>query len=172
MGNKTNMSAPTQRGRAKAKGKEGARACIFISYSHAARNHMLVFRRHLEGLLFGKADVWSDHAIPRGEKWETDLLAHLKKSHAALVLVTPDFLSSEWCRRELSYIDMLNAKNSMKKVFWVQVEPSGWQGTELARFQSWKFNLNEALTAISDSNKRERAIVKICEDIRRRGSAG
>lgn len=126
---------------------------------------MLVFRRHLEGMLFGKADVWSDQAIPRGEKWEPVLLAGLKQAHAALILVTPDYLSSQWCRRELSLIAMMmnNKETTMKKAFWVHVEPSGWRGTELAPFQSW--NTDEPLTTISDSNKRERAIVKICESI-------
>ena len=53
----------------------------------------------------------------------------------------------------------------LKKVFWVQVEPSAWRGSELASFQSWEFNLNEALTAIVDGNAKLRTVVKICEDI-------
>jgi serine/threonine protein kinase len=142
-----------------------ARGTLFISYSHTERAHMLLLRKHLEGLLYGKGKVWSDEAIPRGSKWETSLRGQLKNSDAALVLVTPDYLASTWCRRELTIISDEQKAGRLKKVFWIQVEPSCWRGSELASFQSWEFNLSEALTAIADVNTRRRVIVKICEDI-------
>ncbi|MBS0151383.1 MAG: TIR domain-containing protein [Nitrospira sp.] len=140
-------------------------ADIFISYSHTSKKHMLIFRKHLEGLLFRKATIWCDQDIPRGEKWEINLQAALNKADAALILVTPDYLASEWCRRELAQITLMHIKKRMKKVFWVQVAPAGWRGTELDSFQSWKFNVNQALTEIREANLRERTIVKICEDV-------
>jgi len=143
----------------------GGQVTIFISYSHAARHSMLAFRKHLEGQLFGKATVWSDHAIPRGDQWENRLLAQLNHADVALVLVTPDFLASKWCRRELEHIVAMQKARRMKKVFWVQVEPSGWRHTELARLQSWESNLGTALSEIHDVNARERAIATICEEI-------
>ena len=97
---------------------------------------MLQFRKHLEGLLYGKGQVWSDEAIPRGVRWETRLRGQLKNSDAALLLVSPDFLASQWCRRELAIIATEPKAGRLKKVFWVQVEPSAWHGTELAAFQS------------------------------------
>ena len=75
------------------------RATLFISYSHTVRAQMLLLRKHLEGLLFGKGKVWTDEAIPRGNKWETSLRGQLKNSDAALILVNPDYLASTWCRR-------------------------------------------------------------------------
>ena len=140
-------------------------ATIFISYSHTARQQMLVFRKHLEGLLFGRAKIWSDQAIPRGEKWESRLLSHLKLADAALVLVTPDFLASRWCRRELEHIASMQKTKDMKRVFWVQLEPSGWRQTELVNFQAWGPNLDQALSEISDNSARARAIASICEEL-------
>jgi hypothetical protein len=140
-------------------------ATLFISYPHSARQHMLLFRRHLEGLLFGKAVVWSDQAIARGKKWETQLRAHLKHADAALLLVTPEFLASTWCRRELTLIASEQKAGRLKKVFWVQIEPCGWRGTELGAFQSWAFNMDEALSEIADANARARTVVRICEEV-------
>lgn len=144
---------------------EKPRGTLFISYSHTGRAQMLLIRKHLEGLLYGKGKVWSDEAIPRGDKWETSLRGQLKNSDAALVLVTPDYLASDWCRRELKIIANEQKAERLKKVFWVQAEPSCWRGSELASFQSWEFNLNEALTAIADPQVRLGTIVRICEDI-------
>ena len=79
--------------------------------------------------------------------------------------MTPDYLASTWCRRELKIIADEQKAGRLKKVFWVQVEPSCWRGSELASFQSWEFNLNEALTAIADIDARLRTVVRICEDI-------
>src|SRR5688572_15920333 len=96
-----------------------AHGTLFISYSHADRAQMLLLRKHLEGLLFGKGTVWSDEAIPRGNRWETSLRGQLKKSDAALLLVTPDYLSSQWCRRELKIIADEQKAGRLKKVFWI-----------------------------------------------------
>ncbi len=142
-----------------------ARATLFISYSHTERAQMLLLRKHLEGLLYSKGKVWTDEAIPRGNKWETSLRGQLKNSDAALILVNPDYLASAWCRRELKIIADEQKAGRLKKVFWVQVEPTCWRGSELASFQSWEFNLNEALTATVDVDARLRTVVRICEDI-------
>src|SRR5262249_48958881 len=128
-------------------------------------DHMLQFRKHLEGLLFEKAVVWSDQAIRRGERWENSLRARLKHADAALVLVTPDYLASSWCRRELSIVVAEQKAGRLRKLFWVLVEPSGWRGTELAAYQTWGFHIEEGLATISDTNARLRAVVRICEEI-------
>ena len=126
---------------------------------------MLQFRKHLEGLLYKKGTVWSDQLIPRGTDWEAKLRAHVQQPDAALILVTPDFLASEWCRLEVALIASMQKEGRIKKIFWVQLELSGWRGTELASFQSWNFNIDEPLSAITDFHARERNIVKICEEI-------
>ena len=139
---------------------------VFISYSHAAKDYMLIFRKHLEGLLFGKATIWSDEAIPRGKRWETALQAQIKRTDAALVLVTPDYLASTWCRKELAEIaKMEKDKTGSKRAFWVLVEPSGWRRTELTTIQTWDDYLKAPLTTLADPHQRELAIVKICEEI-------
>ena len=91
--------------------------------------------------------------------------AQLKNADAALLLVTPDYLASAWCRRELKIIADEQKAGRLKKVFWIQIEPSVWRGTELAAFQSWDFNLAQALSEAADINAKHRTIVKICEDI-------
>src|SRR5688572_13082810 len=100
------------------------RATLFISYSHTQREHMQLLKKHLEGALFGRGVVWSDEAIAHGSRWETRLRAQLKNADAALLLVAPDYLASAWCRRELKIIADEQRAGRLKKVFWIQIEPS------------------------------------------------
>jgi hemoglobin-like flavoprotein len=140
-------------------------ATLFISYSHTQREQMQLLKKHLEGALFGRGVVWSDEAIAHGSRWETRLRGQLKNADAALLLVAPEYLASQWCRRELKIIADEQKAGRLKKVFWIQVEPAVWRGTELAAFQSWDFNLSQALSEVPDVHLKHRTIVKICEDI-------
>ena len=70
---------------------------IFISYSHkdeAFADRVLV---HLAPIFRdGIIDVWSDKRIKPGEKWNKEIQSALESSKIAILLVSADFLASEY----------------------------------------------------------------------------
>jgi hypothetical protein len=71
---------------------------VFYSYSHHDRRmlerlttHMVMLRR--EGLI----TEWYDGAIDAGSKWRDEITRELKAADVILLLVSADFLTSEFC---------------------------------------------------------------------------
>jgi serine/threonine protein kinase len=138
---------------------------LFVSYSHADKASMLAVRKHLQGILFDRVQVWTDDDIPEGLGWDAFLMKNLDAASSALVLASPDYLVSSWCRKELRHLAAAYRRQRVKRVFWVQVRPCGWNGTELAQFQSWEENVAQAVSEYADEIQRDRALVRLCEKI-------
>nr|BDT32045.1 dynamin family protein [Myxococcus sp. MH1] len=71
---------------------------LFISYSHKdeplrqeLEKHLSLLRR--EGLIH----LWHDREIVPGQQWATEIDRHLESAHVILLLISADFISSEYC---------------------------------------------------------------------------
>lgn len=143
-------------------------ASIFMSYAHVDTQWMQLFRKELRGALFNQADVWSDADIGSGSDWSDRLNKELARAKVALILASPDYLESAWCRKELEYIGTKFRGQLIKKVFWVEVRPCPWKQTELARYQrsgSTMARKTMALSEIVQEHERDREIIHIVEEI-------
>jgi small GTP-binding protein len=74
------------------------RAKVFISYSHKDRVWLDRVRTHLrafenEGV---SVDVWDDTRIKAGDKWKKEIKKALDESKIAILLISTDFLASEF----------------------------------------------------------------------------
>ena len=84
---------------------------IFISYSHDDE----IWRKQIETQLRilklnskGKVglDVWSDKQLEVGEEWEPKLHNIMEKAEVAVLVVTSNFMASEYVRhKELPYLE-------------------------------------------------------------------
>ncbi len=73
------------------------RTQIFISYCHAdsaSLTRLLVHLRPLESKRF--IHLWSDRQIRPGEKWEDKVQDGLRRAKAAVLLISADFLASDY----------------------------------------------------------------------------
>jgi len=87
--------------------QSNARIGIFVAYSHRGQNlatgeHRFDYRvaneliPDLEGKLKADADIWWDRHIPTGDDWQQDILDAIDASQIALLLLSDDFLSSDF----------------------------------------------------------------------------
>ena len=145
---------------------------IFISYSHkdeALRErlgtHLSLLRRQ------GVIDAWHDRQIGAGDEWAGAIDAHLNSAAVILLLVSADFLASDYCydlemNRALERHDAGDAR-----VIPVILRSVDWRGALFAKLQalpkdgmpvtSWP-DQDEAFTDIA------RGIRKVVEDLRPR----
>jgi serine/threonine protein kinase len=138
---------------------------LFISYSHVDQAWMQAVQKHLRGTLMDRCRVWTDEDIPAGSTWEDVLVGQLKQASAGLVLASPDYLVSPWCRRELKALLAALKSGRLVSVQWVQLRPCGWNWTELADLQALQEPASAALEDLPEGAAREAAVLQVCRRI-------
>lgn len=112
-------------------------ATIFFSYSHAdeaLRDHL---QKHLSAMQRqGLIQTWHDRRIPAGDHIDHSIERELERADVVLLLVSPDFLASDYCndvevRRALERHDAGEAR-----VIPVILRHSDWHGTPFGRLNA------------------------------------
>ena len=74
---------------------------VFISYAREDRHWCEQIMRYLEPAEHaGKISIWADTEIEGGEEWQQAILNNLKRASLAVLLITTDFLRSEFVREQ------------------------------------------------------------------------
>ena len=109
---------------------------IFISYSHADKAWLERLKIHLAPILRGeKLHFWDDSKIRAGSNWESEINEALSTARVAILLVTPNFLASDYVTNvELPSI-LARAEKDLA-VLWIPVAPSSYQATPLKSLQA------------------------------------
>jgi hypothetical protein len=73
---------------------------IFISYAREDRESVRALKNHMSNLQgLGLVSAWHDAEISPGVLWETEIKAAMAKAELMLLLVSSDFMSSDYIRR-------------------------------------------------------------------------
>jgi formylglycine-generating enzyme required for sulfatase activity len=101
---------------------------LFISYSHHDEHWLEKLRTHLKPLesLYG-LERWDDSLIRPGDKWLEEIETALARAQVALLLVSPDFLASDFIQgNELPEL-LRSAEKDGLKIIWLPLRPSSWE---------------------------------------------
>jgi hypothetical protein len=100
---------------------ENVRDKLFVSYSHQDEEFLKKFTTMLAPINHaGNLSLWSDQTIKAGENWQEKLDKALDTAKAALLIVSADYLSSQYiCDYELPRI--LNDPQLI--LYWVLAKP-------------------------------------------------
>jgi hypothetical protein len=137
---------------------------IFISYSHQDKT----FRDELEinlkpYLRAGSFTSWSDQQIAPGSQWFPEIESALANSKIAVLLVSPDFLASDFIHeRELGTL-LKKAEEGGVKILWVPVRYSAYEVTPLKNYQA-VHDPGNPLAKMTAAD-RDWAWVTVCEKI-------
>ena len=137
---------------------------IFISYSHKDEKWLNTILTFLRPYTRGeKVNVWSDKQIEPGSNWEAEINNKLNSCRVAILLVSANFLASDYIiENELSVI-LKRQHNGDLIVYWIAVGYSAYKNTELSKIQS----ANDPSKPLDDLEKSERdkILVEITEKI-------
>ena len=102
---------------------------IFCCYAHEDEPLLKKLKTHLFPLQrAGLVDVWYDRDISAGTDWEQEIKERLNTAHIILLLVSPDFMASDYCYG----IEMQRAierhEQGEAHVIPIILRPVYWQG--------------------------------------------
>ena len=137
---------------------------VFISYSHKDKKWLERFQTALAPLIRGETvRVWADTQIKPGTHWQEEISKALAAAKVALLLVTPDFLASDFiAKHELPPL-LEAAKQEGLIILWVAVRESLYEHTEIAIYQSVN-DPSKPLKSLSPS-KLDGEVKRICKVI-------
>ncbi|HZF13506.1 MAG TPA: toll/interleukin-1 receptor domain-containing protein, partial [Thermoanaerobaculia bacterium] len=140
------------------------RPTVFVSYSHEDEGWKDRVVQHLKVLEpEGVLEVWHDRSIGAGADWQQELESAMERAAVAVLLVSADFLSSEFIleievpylleRRTagaLTIIPVIARHCAWNEVAWlsgIQCRPK--DGIPLARPKDREYEVDEALAALA-----------------------
>jgi MoxR-like ATPase len=116
-------------------GEAGMR--VFYSYSHKDER----LRARLETQLSllrrsGLIEDWHDRKIGAGEEWRDAILHELESADIVLLLVSPDFLASDFIYKHELQQAMVRHESGSAQVIPIIIRPVEWHETPLGRLQA------------------------------------
>jgi hypothetical protein len=145
--------------------KQKKRKSIFVSYSHNDSQFLERLKVHLKPFeKNGQIDLWADTNIKAGDKWKDKINEALENSVIAILLISADFLASDFIiDNELPPL-LKAAEEKGKIIISVIVKPCRFGANKtLAMFQA----INDPKHPLSklNENDKEEVYVKIAERI-------
>ena len=142
----------------------GRPARIFISHSHldgAARDRLVT---HLTPLRrAGLIEIWHDREIAPGVDWLHEINEHLGTADIVLLLVSADFLASEYCHEKEMEFALKRHDAGLTRVIPVVIRPVDWSGAPFARLQG----LPREAKPVSSWGNQDEAWLDVAKGIRR-----
>lgn len=139
---------------------------LFYCYSHEDEVLRKKLNTHLRGLERQKIiDGWHDRNIDLGEEWRSALDKNLEAADIILLLISPDFIASDYCYdRELTFA-MEKRKNGSVVVIPIMLRPCVTTGLEFMELQGAPQDSHNNLKAVTTWNNEDEAFTAIVERI-------
>ena len=111
--------------------------CVFLSYSHKDEN----LRKQLETRLKllqrqGVIASWHDRLIGAGQEWKEQISRNLEQADIILLLVSADFIASDYCYDVEMARALARHKTGKARVIPVIVRDVDWSDAPFAKLQA------------------------------------
>jgi hypothetical protein len=113
----------------------------------------------------GIIDIWYDRAISAGAEWEREIDRHLNSAKIILLLVSPDFMDSDYCYSQEMLRAMERHERGDARVIPVILRPVYWQGAPFGKLQALPTDA-KAITS-RDWHHLDEAFFDVAEGIRK-----
>ena len=141
------------------------RTGVFISYSHKDRKWLTELQTMLKPLMrTNNIDLWDDTKIDPGAIWKEEIQKALASSKVAVLLVSANFLASDFIAKSELPPLLEAAKEKGVVVFWIYVSSCMYETTEIAKYQA-AHDIARPLDRLSKPN-RQVVLSEVCARIK------
>jgi adenylate cyclase len=139
---------------------------VFISYSHEDKVWLGKLQTHLRPYVRrGGISVWDDTQIEPGMDWKQELGRALGRARVAVLLVSPQFLASDFVAQEEWPALLAAAKAEGLEVIWFVLSACSYAETDIPTYQA-ALNPKQPLDGLTPAEQNQ-ALVAVCQTIRR-----
>src|SRR5256886_17213924 len=78
---------------------------------------------------------WHDREITAGSEWANQISEHLESAQIILLLISPDFLASDYCHDVEMTRAMERHNNKEARVIPIILRPVDWEGAPFSKLQ-------------------------------------
>ncbi|ABW33414.1 TIR domain-containing protein [Acaryochloris marina] len=137
---------------------------VFISYSHKDDDLREELVTHLANLKRqGKIAAWHDRAIEAGEEWKSQIDSKLESAQMILLLVSPDFIASDYCYDIEMQRAIARHDEGTAQVIPIILRPCDWLGSPFSKLQGLPKNAKP----VTQWTNRDEAFLDVVNGIRR-----
>ncbi len=109
---------------------------VFCCYARKDQQLLLELKTHLTPLVReGLITLWADVNIDAGMEWEKEIHRHLSTAHIILLLISPDFMASDYCYSVEMQRAMERHERGEACVIPIILRPVSWQRTPFGKLQ-------------------------------------
>jgi TIR domain len=142
---------------------ENSQIEIFISYSHKDDKLREELNIHLANLKRQRKIVaWHDREIEAGEEWDVKIKSNLESARIILLLISPDFMASDYCYDLEMRRAIQRHQNGTARVIPIILRPTDWTETPFSKLQVLPKD-KDPITRWAD---RDAAFVHVVQEIR------
>ncbi len=110
---------------------------LFISYSHQDEELLIELKKWLKPLeKENLVQIWDDKKIKAGDEWRKEIEDALNTAKAAILLVSQDFLNSDFITTSELPVLLKAAEEKGIKILWIAVKASTVEDSEINKFQA------------------------------------
>jgi hypothetical protein len=137
---------------------------LFYSYSHKDEQLLEQLKTHLSLLKReGIISDWHDHKISAGTEWENQIDRHIELAQIILLMISADFLASDYCYDTEMMRVMERHEDEEVRVIPVVLRPCDWWDAPFGKLQA----LPKDAKPVTTWSKRDKAWLDVVQGIRR-----
>ncbi len=138
---------------------------VFICYSRRDKRWLVRLQKMLKPLVRkGTLSLWADTEIKAGANWKMEIKSALASARVAVLLVSADFLDSDFIVEEELPPLFRAADEEGVTILWVYLSPCHYGETPIAEYQA-THSLAQSLLELSFP-KQQRALLEISSQIK------
>lgn len=137
---------------------------VFYSYAHEDASFRTTLEKHLSLLhRQGLITAWHDRQIVPGTDWRQTIDTHLERASVILLLISADFLASDYCYGIEMHRALERHRAKQACVIPILLRPVDWRGAPFAHLQALPTNAK----AVTIWKNRDAAFADVAAGLRR-----